>query len=435
MNECPNSTHHKLFIIGAGASGLMAAVTAVDMGIDTAIIESGDRIGKKLLMTGDGRCNITNDSTATGEDEAALLSRKYHCNQAGFPLAVLQQFGVRQTIDFFFMLGLPLTSLKGGLMYPMSLQAAAVQDIFELALEDRNVPVYLNNKVLDITVSTDHPRFTIRCQAETEEEVIYTSEYLLLCAGGLAGPNAGKEPPGYTLAESLGHTLVEPLPAIVQLKLQYPNMRALSSIKIQGEVHIHVNGKTMGSENGEIAFTDYGISGPPILQLSRVAAYHLERGENVTLSVDLMPARTEEEVVEFLEMHWENFGHRTVADALVGLFNKKLVSVLLKETGVDQQPELLCQNLPVKTKKKFCRIMKHWEFKVTDTNGFKNAQVTAGGIDTTELIEGTLESKLVPGLFLAGEVMDVDGDFGGYNLQWAWSSGYVAAMAIAKQIY
>jgi predicted Rossmann fold flavoprotein len=434
MIESQTNSHHKLIIIGAGAAGLMAAVTARDLGIDTAILESNDRIGKKILMTGDGRCNITNESTATGTDEAVSLSRKYHSSQAGFPLTVLQQFGIRQTIDFFSALGLPLTRLKEGLMYPMSLQAASVLDIFQLALEDRNVPVYLNNKVLDITVSKEHPRFTIKCQTETEEQVVYTSEYLFLCTGGLTGPNTEKDSPSYTLAERLGHTLVEPVPAIVQLKLHYPNLKVLSSIKFQGQAHIIVNGKVLRSESGEIGFTDYGISGPVALQLSRIAAYHLARGEAVTVSVDLMPGRTEEEVIEFLDMHWESFGHRTVSDSLVGIFNKKLVPVLLKEAGIDQQPDLLCQDLSRKTKEKFYRILKRWEFKVTDTNGFANAQVTAGGIDTTELIEGTLESKLVPGLFLAGELIDVDGDFGGYNLQWAWSSGYVAAMALAKQM-
>jgi len=435
MYENQTSMHRKLFIIGAGASGLMAAVTAGDLGIDTAILESNDRIGKKILMTGDGRCNITNESTAVGTEEAAALSRKYHSNQDSFPLTVLQQFGIRQTIDFFSLLGLPLTRLKEGLMYPMSLQAASVLDIFELALEDRNIPVYLNNKVLDVTVSKDHPRFTITCQTETEEQVLYTSEYLFLCAGGLAGPNPEKAGSGYTLAERLGHTLIEPVPAIVQLKLQYPNMRTLSSIKFQGQAHIVVNGKVVRSEQGEIGFTDYGISGPPILQLSRQAAYYLAKGQAVTVLVDLMPGRTEEELIEFLEEHWVNFGHRTVVDSLIGLFNKKLVSALLKEAHIDQQPELLCQDLSKKTKAHFYRLLKRWEFKVTDTNGFTNAQVTAGGVDTTELIEGTLESKLVPGLFLAGEVMDVDGDFGGYNLQWAWSSGYAAAMGLAKKIY
>lgn len=433
MYEDQTSKHHELFIIGAGAAGLMAAVTARDQGIDTAIIESNDRIGKKILTTGNGRCNITNESTATGMDEAVALSHKYHSNQAGFPLHVLQQFGVRQTIDFFSSLGLPLISLEDGRMYPMSLQAASVPGVFRLALEDRNVPVYFKNKVLDITTSTEHPRFTIKCETETGEQVVYTSEYLFLCTGGLTAPKTGTDGSGYTLAERLGHTLINPVPGIVQLKLDYPHLKELSGIKFEGQAHIIVNGEVIRSEYGEILFTAYGISGPPILQLSRKAAYNLGRGESVTLSVDLMPDRTEEEVIDFLETHWAIFGHRTVADSLIGIINKKLIPVLLMEAEIDPDLHLLCQDLSWKAKKILYRIMKRWEFIVTDTNSFTNAQTTAGGIDTTELIEGTLESKLVPGLYLAGEVMDVDGDCGGYNLQWAWSSGYAAAMALADR--
>jgi predicted Rossmann fold flavoprotein len=428
--------HHKLFIIGAGAAGIMAAITARDLGIDTAILESNDRIGKKILTTGDGRCNITNESTATGTDEAVALSRKYHSNQAGFPLPVLQQFGIRQTIDFFLTLGLPLTKLKkDALMYPMSLQAASVLDILQFALEERNVPVYFQNKVVDVTVAKGHPRFAVTCQhTETEERVVYTSDYVFLCTGGLAAPNSGTDGSGYTLVQRLGHSLIDPVPAIVQLKLKSPHLKALSSIKLQGGAHIIVDGKVLRSEYGELAFMDYGISGPPILLLSRQASYHLARGAAVTLSVDLMPGRTEAEVVEFLDMRWGIFGHRTVADCFIGFIHKKLIPVLLKEAGIDHQPDLLCQDLSWKTKKIFYRLLKNWEFKVTDTNGFANAHTTAGGIRTSELVEGTLESKLVPGLYFAGEVMDVDGDFGGYNLQWAWSSGYAAAMALAKEM-
>lgn len=436
MYDYQASMHHKLIIIGAGASGLMAAVTARDLGIDTAILESNDRIGKKISMTGDGRCNITNESTATGtDDEAVALSRKYHSSQAEFPLPVLQHFGIRQTIDFFNVLGLPLTRLKEGFMYPMSLQAASVLDIFELALEDRNVPVYLNNKVVDVTVSTEHPRFTITCRTETEERAIYTSEYLFLCTGGLAGPNAGTDGSGYALAQRMGHTLIEPVPAIVQLKVQYPHLKALSGIKLQGRAHILVNGEVVRSETGEIHFAEYGLSGPPILQLGRKAAVHLARGDTVTVSVDLMPGRTEEEVIEFLEMNWGTFAHRAVAESFIGFLHKKLIPVLLKEAEIDQEPNLLCQDLSWKTKGIFYKILKRWDFKVTDTHSFENAQATAGGIATKELVADTLESKLVPGLYLAGEVMDVDGDFGGYNLQWAWSSGYAAAMALGKHIF
>jgi predicted Rossmann fold flavoprotein len=434
MNDYHNSKHHQLFIIGAGAAGLMAAVTARDLGMDVAILDSNDRIGKKVLTTGNGRCNITNESTATGTDEAVALARKYHSNNSGFPLPVLEQFGIRQTIDYFFMLGLPLISLEDGRMYPMSLQAGAVLDIFQLALEDRNVPVYFKNKVLDIAVSADHPRFSITCQTADGGQAVYTSEYLFLCTGGLTAPKTGTDGSGYSLVQQLGHTLVHPVPGIVQLKLDYPHLKELSGVKFEGLGRIIVNGEVIRSEYGEILFTDYGISGPPILQLSRKAAFYMGKGEAVTLSVDLMPDRTEEEVVEFLDMHWGIFGHRTVAKAFTGVLNKKIIPILLKEAGIDQEPELLCQDMSWKTRKALYRLIKHWEFKVTDTNSFTNAQTTAGGIDTEELHEGTLESKLVPGLYLAGEVMDVDGDCGGYNLQWAWSSGYVAAMSLAKQM-
>ncbi|SMF92262.1 hypothetical protein SAMN05661091_5748 [Paenibacillus uliginis N3/975] len=434
MYMSKSTMHHELFIIGAGASGLMAAVTARDRGIDVAIIEGNDRVGKKVLTTGNGRCNITNQSTAKGTDEAVALSRKYHSNQMEFPLPVLQQFGVRQTVDFFNTLGLPLIAVENGRMYPMSLQAASVLEVFRIALEDRYVPIHFKTKVLDVTVSKGHPRFTILCQTETEGEVVYTSNYLFICTGGLTAPKTGTDGSGYTLAQRLGHTLIDPVPGIVQLKLQYPNLKELSGVKFEGLGHIIVNGEVIRSEYGEILFTGYGVSGPPILQLSRKAAYQLKRGETVTLSLDLMPDRTEEEVVDFLDTHWGTFGYRTVAASLIGIFNKKLVPILLKEAGIDQEPNLLCQDLSWKTKKILCQLIKRWEFIVTDTNGFTNAQTTAGGIDTTELKEGTLESKLVPGLYFAGEVMDVDGDCGGYNLQWAWSSGYSAATALADQL-
>lgn len=435
MNKSQSSKHHTLFIIGAGASGLMAAVTARDLGIDTAIIESNDRLGKKVLTTGNGRCNITNQSTATGGDEALNLATKYHSHQADFPLPVLRQFGVRQTVDFFHALGLPLIAIENGRMYPMSLQAASVLNIFQIALEDRKVPLYFKTKVMDVIVSEGHPRFRIQCQTEAEGEVTYTSDYLFICTGGLTAPKTGTDGSGYTLAQRLGHTLIDPVPGIVQLKLDSPYLGELSGVKFEGWGHILVNGEVIRSEYGEILFTNYGASGPPILQLSRKAAYQLGRGEQVILSLDMMPDRTEEEVADFLDTHWGMFGHRTVAKSLIGILNKKLIPVLLKEAGITEEDQnLLCQDMSWKSRKAVCRLMKRWEFIVTDTNGFPNAQTTAGGIDTRDLQEGTLESKLVPGLYFAGEVMDVDGDCGGYNLQWAWSSGYTAATALADRI-
>jgi len=212
-------------------------------------------------------------------------------------------------------------------------------------------------------------------------------------------------------------------------------MKSLSGIKLQGRAHIIANGEVVRSETGEIHFAEYGFSGPAILQLGREAAVHLARGDSVTVSVDLMPGRTKEEVIEFLEMNWGTFAHRTVAESFIGFLHKKLIPVMLKEAKIDQEPNLLCQDLSRKTKGIFYKLLKQWEFKVTDTQNFEKAQATAGGIATRELFADTLESRLVPGLYLAGEVMDVDGEFGGYNLQWAWSSGYVAAMALGKRIF
>lgn len=414
----------------------MAAVTARDLGLDVAVIEGNDRIGKKVLTTGNGRCNITNESTATGGDEAASLSRKYHSLNSGFPLPVLQQFGIRQTISFFSTMGLPLVSLEDGRMYPMSLQASSVLDVFQLALVDRDVPLYFKNKVQDVSVSSGQGgrRFTVTCQTDTQEQAVYTSDYLFLCTGGLTAPKTGTDGSGYTLAQRLGHTLIHPVPGIVQLKLDYPYLKDLSGVKFEGQGRILVKGELIRCEKGEILFTDYGISGPPILQLSRKAAYHLAQGEEVILSVDLMPSRSAEEVADFMTTHWRLFEYRTVTHSFIGILNKKLIPVLLKEAGLEEQQDLLCRDLTEETRLTLCRLLKQWEFKVADTNSFNNAQTTAGGIDTAELVEGTLESRLVPGLYLAGEVMDVDGDCGGYNLQWAWSSGYVAAQALARRL-
>lgn len=418
---------HKFLIIGGGAAGIMAAITAKDLGADVAILESNDRIGKKILTTGNGRCNITNEFLDAGN-----MDKRYFSSNPGFPLEVLKAFNVQETIHFFEMLGLPLITLEGGKMYPLSLQASSVLDIFRLALEDRGIPVYYKHKVKSIIPSMEEQGFTVLCQTESGE-VPLACERLLLCSGGLTAPSTGSDGSGYVIAKGLGHRIIPPLPALVQLKLNNRNLKALSGIKFEGLAQVCVNGECARSEKGEILFTDYGISGPPILQLSRLASYHLFRKNVVTITVDMMPQRSPEELEDFLENHWGAFGHRSVVDSLIGIINKKMIPILLKEVGVDNIHKN-AWDLQWKEKKSIYKLIKNWEFTVTDTNSFVNAQVTAGGVDTTQVDEHTLESKLIPGLYLAGEVLDVDGDCGGYNLQWAWSSGYAAGKAAAQAL-
>lgn len=407
---------HDVLIIGGGASGMMSAITSKDMGKDTAIIEGSSRIGNKILVTGNGRCNITNSNISID---------RYHSENKGFPKYALENFSLSDTIDFFKALGLPITSLESSKMYPMSLQASSVLDIFRMAIEDRSIPVYLNTKVKDIDITSNG--FKVRTNTDTA----FSCNKIILCCGGKSAPNTGSDGSGFTLARSLGHNIIHPIPALVQLKLAYKNLKALSGVKFNGNVQIFVDDKPFKKEFGEILFTDYGISGPPILQLSRIASYNLYKNKSVKLGVDMMPHMDNDALKESLENHWGMFSYRSVFDSFIGIINKKIIPILLKEASIKDihKPSF---ELTWMEKQKIFDLLKNWQFTVSDTNTFKNSQVTAGGIDTKEVNRVTLESKIIKNMFFAGEVLDVDGDCGGFNLQWAWSSGFTAGKSAAK---
>ncbi|MCM8711563.1 NAD(P)/FAD-dependent oxidoreductase [Clostridium sp. SYSU_GA19001] len=407
---------HDLIIIGGGAAGIMAAITAKDMGADAAILEGSDRVGKKLLTTGNGRCNITNKY---------IENSKFHSENPEFFKRALEEFKVSDTINFFSSLGLPLITLEEGRMYPMSLQASSVLDIMRLALADKDIPVYLNSKVKSI--KTIKAGFKI----ETLNGDMFECHKLLLTCGGKAAPSTGSDGSGYALAKALGHNIINPVPALVQLKLDYKNLKALAGVKFNGIAEIYVDGHLKRREFGEILFTDYGISGPPILQLSRIASYSLSKGKEVLIKVEILYTMKEEELENFFEGHFSIFGHRSVHDSFIGIINKKLIPILLKEAQITDIHKA-CWNLSYKEKKNIYALLKNWKFKVTDTNSWGNAQVTAGGVDTMQINAETMESKLVPNLYFAGEILDVDGDCGGFNLQWAWSSAYLAAKNASK---
>jgi len=402
---------HELIIIGAGASGLMAAITAKDLDMDVAILEGTDRVGRKILTTGNGRCNITNEHIETA---------RYHSNNNGFYSSVLESFSTKDTISFFESLGLPLVTLDEGKMYPMSLQASSVIDLLRLALEEKNIPVYLNAKVKEI-METKQGFKILSSGGE-----VYECSSLIMTTGGKSAPSTGSDGSGYNLAKNLGHSIITPMPALVQLKLLHKSLKALSGIKFNGIAEIFVSGVPLKKEFGEILFTDYGISGPPILNLSRIAALGLSLKKEVIIKVDMFYSKSEDELINYLETHWALLGHRSLVDSFIGIINKKLIPTLLKEAGITDIHKP-CDSLDWSEKISIFKLLKCLEFKVIDTNSFNNSQVTAGGINTLELNPHTLESKLIKNLFFAGELIDVDGDCGGFNLQWAWSSGYVAA--------
>lgn len=413
--------YHDLVILGGGASGLTAAISAKNYNVDVAIIEGTDRVGKKILTTGNGRCNISNSSISAP-------FYQYHSNNDGFYDNVLSSFSVSDTSDFLYSLGLPLTTLPNGKIYPQSLQSSSVVDIMRLSLEDRNIPVYNSFKVKKI--STDKGKFIL--STGNDSEVIHCGKLIVAC-GGKSAPKTGSDGSAYNLVKSLGHTITRLNPAIVQLKLDYPKLKSISGIKFDGYASVLIDNKEVRKEFGEILFTDYGISGPPILQISRIASIGCDKNQDVKIKVNMMPSFTKEELSDFLENHFGLFSYRSVSDAFIGLINKKLIPALLKEAGLNNIHKP-CYELTWKDKQNIINLLTEWTFTCIGTNGFNNAQVTAGGVDTTLINDSTLESKIIKNLFFCGEILDVDGDCGGYNLQWAWSSGFVAGKSAALSV-
>lgn len=405
--------YHDLIIIGGGSCGVTSAIKAKDLNIDVGILDGNDRICKKLLTTGNGRCNITNEN---------ISLNRYHSDNPNFFNEILTKYNLETTLDFFKSIGIYTCTLESGKMYPISLQASSVIDILRLNLAEREIPIYMENKVSSIS-KNKNGLFEIKTN-----EATYSCKKVLLCTGGKSYTKLGSDGSGYKLAKALGHSIVTPTPGIVQLKLKYDKLKALSGVKFTSYCSILVNGKPIRKEFGEILFTDYGISGPPILQLSRTASRGVLNNDNVVIDVNLTNS-TYDAVVESLETHFATFSHRSIHDNLVGIINKKFIPIVLKESGI-LDIHMPTYDVDYENRFKLYRLLTSWHFKVTDTNTFENAQVTIGGVNTDEVNPSTLESYITPGLYFGGEVLDVDGDCGGFNLQWCWSSSSAAIQGI-----
>lgn len=413
--------YHELIIVGGGASGLMAAIVAKDYGIDVAIVEGTDRVGKKILTTGNGRCNISNASI-----KYPFIN--YHSNVDKFFIPTLNRFSVEETKNLFLSLGLPITELENNKLYPQSLQASSVVDILRMNLEEKNIPTYTNCRVKSI-----HKKKNFILSTNNDEFNEFSCGKVLMCCGGKSASKTGSDGTSYKLCEDFGHSLVKPVPGIVQLKLDYAHLKALSGIKFDGRINVYGNKKLLRSEVGEVLFTDYGISGPPILQVSSTASRALARHENVTIEVDMMPFKDKETVENEFYTHFAMFSTRSISNSLIGVINKKLIPTLLKDCGIFSIHTPCCE-LEWQEQSNLINRMKSWNFKCTGTKEFQGAQVTVGGINVKDINPETLESNLVSDMYFAGEFIDVDGDCGGFNLQWAWSSAFNAATSIKNSL-
>lgn len=401
-----------ILIIGGGAAGMVAAISASRNGAKAVILEQLPRVGKKILATGNGRCNLTN---------AYIDIDRYHGSNVNFAYGALKQFDRYDTIKFFEELGIHCIEEEEGKIYPASLQASSVLDV--LRYEMKTLGVEENCDVRVISILADTSGFMVQLK---DGRRIH-GDRVILAAGGKANPGLGSNGSGYDLAEQLGHKVVEPFPALVQLRLKVSFQKALSGVKLIGEASIEVQGSMLRRERGEILFTDYGVSGPPVIQLSRCAGEQLRLGKSPVFTLDMFPQTSYDELMEILKKRTKLRGEKPFDFSFVGLVNKRLINILLKETGIINV-QMPCSEVKTEQLEAIASKMKKWSMEIIGTQSWSEAQVTAGGVDVRDINPKTMESKITPGLYFAGEVIDIDGDCGGYNLQWAWSSGYVAGL-------
>lgn len=405
-----------VIIIGGGASGLFAAIMCARAGKKVLVLEHKDRIGKKLLATGNGKCNYTN-----------LLMPKgcYRGEHPEFSSYALHLFGAEDTITFFKEMGI-YPKNKNGYIYPNSEQAASVLEVMEMALNYYHVQIICKEEVTKIT--PEEKEFTVKGNQGT-----YQGKNIILATGGQVSAKLGSDGSGYKLAKKLGHKVIKPVPALIGFKCKEKYFKELAGVRTEAEVSLFIDNLNhcVAKDRGELQLTNYGISGIPVFQISRFGSRAIKDRKKVFVNIDFLPDMEKEEVYKLIWHRFRETEGKTAFQAMIGLLNKKLCNVLLTESKIDLQipskeVSKRQQNLLVDNIKGMC-------ITVFDTNGYENAQVTAGGIDTEQIDEKTMESKLIPSLYFIGEILDIDGICGGYNLQWCWSSAYTAAMDILKK--
>ncbi len=409
---------YDVIIVGAGASGLMAAITAARQGSSVLVIERKEKPGKKILATGNGKCNYTNHFQSPD---------CYRSDDSAFASKVLSCFDVSKTLVFFEQLGI-YPKEREGYYYPNSEQAASVVQVLVMEGLRLGVQYRYSEAVVQIT----KPMFTVVTEStEDRKHHSYLGAKLILATGGCASPQLGSDGSGFVLAKSLGHSIIKPLPALVQLKSPDKSCKTVSGVRTGATVTAFDQEKQLAMEEGEIIFTDYGISGIPIMQLSRFVAKALDQGKSCYLTIDFIKARTNKELMDMLHNRIRQNPLKTLEEMLVGLFHHKLNYILIKAAKLD--PIIPVSKVKEQDLHKLVQQMKSFKLQINGTNSFENAQVCCGGVNTKEIDPITMESKLVKKLYLTGELVDVDGTCGGYNLQWAWSTGYLAGFAAARK--
>lgn len=393
----------KVSIIGGGASGIFSAILCAKAGATVVVYEQNTKIAKKILVSGNGRCNISNTN---------LASSDYYCENPLFVDFALQSFGFDKFEKFCNEIGLFLNILEDGRAYPLSNEAKSVVKIFEDYAKGLGVIFHTDTHITDL------------------EELRKKCDALIIATGSRAGEHLGGNADGEEFAQKYGHTTVPAYPSLVQLHLNSSIAKKMSGVKINAEVTLILNGVKEISVSGDVLFTNYGVSGFAILDISQAVSYALLNYQAVYISVNLLPAFNMQKLSHHISKVAFNMPTLSILDILVGIIPLKIANALLEELHISN--EIKSKEIHTKLAKRIANLMLNWKFEVSDTHGFRHAEVSGGGINTKDIDEKTMMSKKTKNLYFVGEVLDVVGRRGGYNFAFAWASAYLAVKNITK---
>lgn len=404
----------KVLVIGGGAAGMMAAVAAAGNGAQVLLLEKNEKLGKKLFITGKGRCNITNAADLEDLFSAVVSNPK-------FLYSSFYSFTNDQVISFFEELGVQTKVERGGRVFPVSDHSSDVIRALEREMDRLGVEIRLRTEVKELIIENS----TVKGVLLSSGKKMYV-DAVIAATGGISYPSTGSTGDGYRFAGQCGHKVTELLPSLVPMEVKEWYARELMGLSLRNiEIRVTDGKKKLYQEFGEMLFTHYGVTGPVILSASSIVGKKLKEKE-LTLHIDLKPALTEEQLDKRVLREFEENHNRQFKNAVDSLFPSKLRPIMVELSGIPEEKKV--HEIMKEERLHFVRLIKDFTMTLSGLRGYKEAIITKGGVSVKEIDPGTMESKLVKGLYFAGEVLDLDAVTGGYNLQIAWSTGYLAGI-------
>lgn len=408
-----------VIVIGGGPAGMMAAISAAECGARVSLLEKNEKLGKKLFITGKGRCNLTNAADIEEFFRAVISNPK-------FLYSAFYSFTNEQTIAFFESLGLKTKVERGGRVFPQSDHSLDVISALSRELSRRKADVLLHTEVKELIIEEGRAAGVLLSSGKK----LY-ADAVIVASGGISYPSTGSTGDGYRFAESCGHRVTELSPALVPMEVKEWYAKELMGLSLRNiQIRITEGKKKLYEEFGEMLFTHYGVTGPVILSASSVVGNRLKQKE-LTLHIDLKPALSEEQLDKRVLREFEANHNRQFKNAVDSLFPAKLKPVMVELSEIPEDKKV--HEITKEERLRFVRLIKDFTMTLTNLRGYNEAIITKGGVSVKEVDPGTMESKKVSGLYFAGEVLDLDAVTGGYNLQIAWSTGYLAGMSAAER--